>query len=99
MANIFDVHQDEDGMDYYNLYQSINIDQDIDPTLYIEHIWTGTDNFYHLSDKYYNTTRLWWLILVANNIVNPFDEILAGTKLKILKQPVVSQVLAQINQV
>lgn len=96
LANIFDVYTDEDGLEFYNLFQSINIEGDIDPTLYSEHLWSGTDNFYHLSYQYYNTTRLWWVILIANNIINPFDDIQPGTKLKILKQPVVSQILASL---
>lgn len=98
MANIFPVYEDQDGLQFYNLFQSINIEGDIDPTLYTEHPWSGTDNFYHLSYKYYNTTRLWWVILTANNIINPFDDIAPGTKLKILKQPVISQILSQMNQ-
>ena len=96
LANIFDVYTDEDGLDFYNLFQSINIEGDIDPTLYTEHSWSVTDNFYHLSYQYYNTTRLWWVILIANNIINPFDDIPPGTKLKILKQPVISQILASL---
>lgn len=96
LANIFNVYTDEDGLEFYNLFQSINIEGDIDPTLYSEHLWSGTDNFYHLSYQYYNTTRLWWVILIANNIINPFDDIQPGTKLKILKQPVVSQILASL---
>jgi hypothetical protein len=97
LANIFPVYTDEDGIEFYNLFHSINIEGDIDPTLYTTHIWTGTDNFYHLSYKYYNTTRLWWTILTANNIVNPFADIPAGTPLKILKQPVISQILSQMS--
>lgn len=97
LANIFPVYTDEDGMEFYNLFQSINIDGEIDPTLYTEHQWSGSDNFYHLSYQYYNTTRLWWVILTANNIINPFDDIPSGTKLKILKQPVISQILSQMK--
>ncbi len=97
MANMFNVYTDENGVEFYNLFQSINIEGDIDPTLYTEHVWSGTDDYYSLSYEYYNTTRLWWVILVANKIVNPFDDLLAGTRLKILKAPVVTQILSQIR--
>ncbi len=95
-ANIFNVYEDSDGFLFYNLFESINIEGDIDPNLYTEHIWSGDDNFYSLSHKYYNSTRLWWVILTANQIINPFDEITPGTKLMILKQPVVSQILSKM---
>ena len=97
LANIFPIYEDQDGYQFYNFYQTINIEGDIDPTLYTEHLWTGTDNFYHLSYQYYNTTRLWWIILITNNIINPFEEIPVGRPLKILKQPVISQILSQMN--
>jgi hypothetical protein len=92
MANMFNIYTDETGIEFYNLFQSINIEGDIDPTLYTEHIWSGTDDYYSLSYQYYNTTRL-----VANKIINPFDDLMAGTRLKILKAPVVTQILSQMK--
>ena len=96
MANIFTVYSDKDGTNFYNLYNSVNIDGDIDPTLYTEHVWTGSNDWYGLALTYYNDIRLWWIILVTNKIVNPFTNIVPGTRLKILKGAVVSQILSQI---
>lgn len=98
-ANLFSIIEERDGTQFYNLYNSINISGDIDPTLYEEIIWTDSDDFYTLSHKYYDTARLWWAILVANNIINPFEDLVEGQRIKILKSAVVSQLISEINKV
>lgn len=96
MAQIFNVYVDSNNISFYNLYNTVIIDGNIDPTLYTEYYWTDSDNWYSTSYKFYKTTRLWWIILVVNNIQNPFDEISGGTKIKILNGPTVSQILNQM---
>ena len=96
-ARIFNAYTDENNFNYYNLYNSLNIPEDIADSLYILHEWTPTDNWYSLSSKFYNNVELWWIILAANQIVNPFDELDAGTHIKILKSQVVSDILSHIN--
>ena len=36
-----------------------------------------------LSNSVYNTPDLWWFICAANNIIDPFEEIIPGKKIKI----------------
>ncbi len=96
-ANIFNIYTDEDGLEFFNLYNTIQIDSDVDASLFIEHAYTPYDTWYSLANQYYSNIRLWWIILAANNIENPFADIPAGTKLKILKSDVVSDILTQIN--
>lgn len=96
-AKIFNIYQDEDGFYFLNIYNNIVIEGDIDPTLYTIHRHDGNvDNWYSLSYRYYGTTQLWWLILIANNISDAFEDIQAGTEIKILKSNVVSDILQQI---
>lgn len=96
LANIFNTYEDVDGIQFYNLYNSIKIDGDIDPSLYDEIYFSQVDTWVELSQKHYGTTYLWWVILVANNINNPLEEITPGTRIKILKPNVVSQILSQL---
>lgn len=96
-ANIFNIYTDEEGLEFFNLYNTLNIDSDIDASLYIEHPANPYDTWYTLAAQYYNNVRLWWIILATNQIVNPFDDVPVGKKLKILKSDVVSDILTQIN--
>tara|TARA_R110000765_G_scaffold50479_1_gene102570 strand:- start:677 stop:973 length:297 start_codon:yes stop_codon:yes gene_type:complete len=36
-----------------------------------------------ISNSIYKTPDLWWLICAANNIIDPFEELISGKKLKI----------------
>ena len=93
--NIFNVIKDEDGMYFYNLYNSVHIG-DIQAGLYDEHPFSEGDYWTKLADTYYGEPNLWWIIVVANNIQNPLTLPAPGTKLKILKDFVVSDILNQI---
>lgn len=95
-ANIFSVYTDEDGYEFFNLLNAINIEGEIDPSLYSYDIAHDFRSVYDLSKKYYGTPRLWWIILIGNNIKNPFD-IKEGTRVKILNTAVVTQIVSQIN--
>jgi hypothetical protein len=95
-ANIFSAYTDENGYEFYNLSNAINISGDIDEGLVAYDTIYSFSDWYSLSFKHYGTTRLWWIILVANNISNPFD-IIEGMRVKILKKEIVSEVLSQIN--
>lgn len=97
MANIFNAYEDN-GVQFFNLYNTIFIDPDIDPVLYTTHFYSPTDDWYSLSNKYYKTPKLWWVILIANQISNPFEDLMAGTKLKILNTTVLSEIITQINK-
>lgn len=96
--NIFNVYQTEDGNYFYNLYNTLTFDDtDFPENVYTEHIFSIGDYWTLLSYKYYNTTSLWWIICLANNIRNPLDLPEPGTKLKILNQNVVNDILQSIS--
>lgn len=96
-ANIFTVYEDEYNILYFNLINDLSIDGDIDPSLYQEIFYNQEESWYEMSYKYYGTTRLWWLILVANKVNNPFEDIKTGDRIKILRKEIVSEILSQIN--
>lgn len=95
-ANIFNTYTTSEGYEFYNLVNAINIEGDIDPTLYDYDVAYDFRSWYDLSNKYYGTPRLWWIILIANKKQNPFD-VISGERVKILKSPAVTQIVSQIN--
>jgi nucleoid-associated protein YgaU len=94
--NIFNVYKTDNGFYYYNLYNTVQIDPDIDPIYYQEHFFSEGDYWTKLAHTYYGNQSLWWIILIANNIKNPLALPPFGTKLKILKDFVVSDILNNI---
>ena len=100
LENLFQVEQDEDGMYYYDLSDTVYLDQDnINPLNYTTHEVTRYDSLYTLSLKYYKTKSLWWVIGVTNNIDNPFvltENV--GEEIKILTPSFVGEMLKTIKR-
>lgn len=94
---IFKVHTDTDGKEYFNMYNTLHIDDDIDPALYYEYTFTLSDLWTKMAHEIYGDTRLWWIICLTNKIDNPLKLPKPGTILKILKPNVVSSILSDIN--
>ena len=91
LENMFVIKQDNDGVYYYDLTDTIYMNpDDLTPTSYQEYKISNGDNFYSLSYRYYNTFQLWWVIAIVNNIDNPFE--INNMIGKIIKIPVISVV-------
>lgn len=95
-AIIFNTYEDQNGYYYFNLLNDVHIDDNIDQSLYDEIFYNDEMNWIELSQKYYGTTKLWWIILIANNITDTFN-VPIGTRIKILKKNAVTEILNQIN--
>lgn len=95
-ANVFRILTDSEGFSRFDLSDGVVIEGEIDQSLYTTDYAHNFTSWYELSKKHYGTHKLWWIILVANNITNPF-EVSGGTEVKILKSAVVSEIISQIN--
>lgn len=96
LENIFNVYQDDNDFYYYNLLQSIHFPQNLPDSYFVQYNVTYGDTWPYVSYKVYNNTKLWWVITLANNIVNPTESLAPGTILKIPNIDVVSEILTQI---
>lgn len=89
--NLFNIYEDDEGNKFFNMANSIQIDDDINPIFYDLYSANEYDNLLHISHKFYDDVNLWWIIAYANDLVNPFD--LGDKDLKILKKSVVAQII------
>lgn len=95
--NIFNVYTEEDGYYFYNLLQTIVIPDNLPDGFYDTYNVIYGDTWPYISYKAYNTPNLWWPILHANNIIDPTQNPVPGTFIKILKIDVVKNILSQIT--
>lgn len=51
------------------------------------------DTYESISYKYYGTVKLYWAILYANNIIDPFEELKSGTTLYIPRRRNIPEVM------
>lgn len=96
MENIFHVHQNEESQYFYNLLQTIQFPLNLPDSYFSTYNVTYGDTWPYISFKVYNNIRLWWVIVLANNIINPTKIPEPGTTLKIPTYSVVAEILTQI---
>ena len=98
LENIFSVYQNQDGMYFYNLLQTVVFPQDLPNSLFDIYTAVYGDTWPYVSFKTLNSPNLWWVILLANNISNPTKPIVYGEQIKIPKIEVVREILTQISR-
>lgn len=98
--NLFKVYRDSaDTPYYYNILNTIALPDDIDPAVYYEYQIPGPSvSWTNLSYKIYGTIKLWWVICLANGIINPIEFPENGAKLKIIRPEYVREILSSIKQ-
>lgn len=95
--NIFNIHEDEKGLYYYNLLKKIDFPEDLNNNVYSYYETKPKDSYHLIAYQFYKSPNLWWLICAVNNIDDPTNLPASGTILKILNQEYVNQVVSTIN--
>jgi nucleoid-associated protein YgaU len=101
LENMFNVHQDANGMYFYNLLQTIEFPQNLPLNLFTSYTVKYGDTWPFISYKTLNSPNLWWTILLANNIQDPTNKgkpLVPGTIIKIPRMEVVKEILSQIGR-
>jgi len=96
--NIFNVYQDQDGMYFYNLLQTVVFPQHLPANLFTSYTIAYGDTWPFISFKTLKSPNLWWIILLANNIQNPLEPLINGARIKIPITSVVREVLTQTGK-
>jgi hypothetical protein len=65
---------------------------------YDEYTIQDGDDWALISYQFYDTTDLWWLVCKANNIINPLDIPVPGTKIKVLSSNIKNIILNDIKR-
>jgi hypothetical protein len=81
---------------FYNIIKTVKFPENLNPNLCYDKIVNKRLPYTALSYEVYGTQDLWWLILLSNNITNPVSVIKPGTKLKIIKQKHVKDIINTI---
>ena len=72
---------------FMNIFKSVKINEDAQTDILAYDTYeVSEDEFWdNISYTVYGTPFLWWVIALMNNVTNPFEELVAGTNIKILK--------------
>ena len=78
-----------------NIFKKFSIHQSrlLSVNFYDEYIVQSTDRWDTISYQAYNTTALWWVVANYNGVLDPFEELVVGEKIKIIKPELVSSLI------
>lgn len=96
-ANIFNIYTDEDDRYFYNLLQTIDLPNDLPEGYYGIYNAVYGDTWPLVSYKIYRSPNLWWLVVAANNIINPTSQPQPGQQIKFLRTRFASLVISQLT--
>ena len=100
--NLYPIMLDSAANEYsLNIFRTYIVNNDVQNNIlfYLTHEVGDTDWFDTISEIYYGTSYLWWLVPLMNNMNNPFEDLNPGTNLKILKNEYVYQLLKEVGMV
>jgi hypothetical protein len=102
--NLFNIFYDPDNREYFlNIFRNyiINEDARVNFLYYLQHEIDNSDFPDTISYDYYETSFLWWVIALFNDIKNPFESFdeEETSFLKILKPQYIYQLLTEISMI
>jgi len=95
--NIFKLYQTDNKQYYYNILNTIQLPEDINPSVFYTIKVSQSMPWTMISFNEYETMDLWWLICIANKIDNPLSFPDAGSNLKIIRKEFLRYIFDEIN--
>ncbi len=81
-----------------NIFKHIDFTDEIKNNNDYFNLYVSEDEWWdNISYKFYNTPLLWYIICFFNDIVNPYEEIVIGQQVKILKKSYLYEVFKIIK--
>jgi len=81
-----------------NIWKIISTSDADSISFYDEYIIQDYDRWDSISQKFYETPFLWWLICNYNKIKDPFVGLVAGEKIKIIKRDLITNIMFQLRE-
>ena len=96
--NFFKMYLTEENQYFYNLQSfALYILDELDPSTYYEIVMDRNMPWTAISYNEYRNIDLWWLIMIVNEIYNPMQFPIAGSKLKIIYPQFVRAILTKLK--
>lgn len=100
--NTYDVLKITETNQYFlNHFRSFSIKDEIkSDDRYFESYEMEQDDWWdNISYKFYDTGKYWYLLCVLNDVINPYEDVYPGKKIKVLKSTYLYDVLRDIKDI
>jgi hypothetical protein len=102
LLRLFNVLLDNDReTKFMNIFRSYIINEGAlqDVSFYTTYNVSNGDNWDNVSYNIYKNPHLWWIIALFNNIVNPFEDLVDGQLLSVLKEEYVYSLVKDLEKI
>jgi hypothetical protein len=99
---LFNTLLDEDReTKFLNIFRSYVIDEDSlrDISFFDSYEVSNGEYWDSVAYNLYKTPYIWWVIALLNNITNPFEELVDGDELNVLRDDYVYQLVSDIEKI
>ena len=98
---LFNILKDDDDNEFLNIFRSYSVNEDILSNVMNYTTYEIEDDEYveNISYKIYENINLWWMVFLANNVNNPFEDFSVGQNIKILKESLIPLLIREIRNV
>ena len=98
---LFNILEDENYNKFMNIFRSYVLNEDMtrNTVFFYTYDVESNDWWDNISNKYYGTPYLWWTICLINNIANPYEDLIEGMQLKILKSDYIYYLIKEIKNI
>lgn len=98
---LYSVLKDVDRVEFLNIFRSHVISNNIreDETIFSYYTIEEEDWLDNIAAIHYNSPYLWWVVALFNDITNPFEELVEGDTLKILKYEFIYIIFDDISEI
>ena len=98
----FTILVDDDRItNFLDIFRSYNFNEATteDVTFYYWHEVGHEEWWDNISNQYYGTPLLWWVVASFNDIVNPFEALRPGNSVKVLKTTYIYSLLRDLDTI
>jgi hypothetical protein len=96
---MFNLLMDAEENRFLNVWKSFSINPKAvsDSAYYSLHEVSSEDWWDNIAAYYYGSAYLWWVVCLANNVNNPFEELEEGRMLVILREETLYQLFKELK--
>ena len=100
--NVYNIlFETRDNTYFLNLFRNFAVRDNVKENNVYFNIYIAEEEDWwdNISYKYYDTERLWWLVCEMNDIVNPYEDMVAGQQIKVLKEGYLYNVFKNLTEI
>jgi len=100
--NIYNIFRITETNQYFlNHFRFFDVVNDVknDDRFFESYVAIDSEWWDNISHKFYGTPHYWYLICSLNDIINPYEELVEGQKLKVLRKEYLYEVFKNMREI